>query len=278
MHHRTSPENEALRKLATPTRNHYFYGKLLDVFHFELEQNYTNQKRWLMNRLVLGYGVICGLKVTPANDGTCRIRVQPGVAIDKWGREIILPEPSRAIDPTMLTDACGQPVGPAPAYTYAAEPAPTPMPTPTPPPERCVHVCLAYHECPAELSPVMAGECGGEQQCEPGVIREQYRLLVRAGRAPLLPRLACSEALDGVFDSNTINYEHLVEWTLRGCQWAPDDPCIPLANIALPDDGCGLTQNSIDLNVRPIVYSNLLLRDLVLCLAQRCGIIVNFDM
>ena len=36
----------------TFVRNRYFYGKLLDVFHFELEQNYLNGKRWMLNRMV----------------------------------------------------------------------------------------------------------------------------------------------------------------------------------------------------------------------------------
>ena len=278
MHHGTSQNTEAMRRPTTPVRNSYFYGKLLDVFHFELEQTYFNQKRWLINRLALGYGVICGLKVTPANDGTGRVRVQPGVALDKWGREIIVAEPSRPIDPSVLTDACGQPLPPASAHAYEAPlPTPMPTPTPTPPPERCVHLCIAYHECPSELAPVMTGECGTEQQCQPGVIREQYSILVRPGRAPLLPRLTCSEALDGLFDSNTINYESLVEWTLRGCQWGGEDPCIVLANVSLPDDGCGLNQNGIDMNVRPIVFTNQLLREMILCLAERCGILIDFE-
>ena len=54
--------------LAAPQRNNYFYGKLLDEFHFQMEQHYMNQKRWLLNRLSLGTGVLCGLEVT-ANNG-----------------------------------------------------------------------------------------------------------------------------------------------------------------------------------------------------------------
>ena len=50
-------------ELKTPVRNRYFYGKLLDVFHFELEQSYFNAKRWRLNRRVFGFGVICGLDV-----------------------------------------------------------------------------------------------------------------------------------------------------------------------------------------------------------------------
>jgi hypothetical protein len=73
--------------LATPARNRYFYGKLLDVPHFYLEQSYLNGKRWLMNRLVSGTGIVCGLAVVPTADGTGLI-ISPGVAIDAWGREI----------------------------------------------------------------------------------------------------------------------------------------------------------------------------------------------
>lgn len=50
---------ELLARLSTPTRNRYYYGKLLDAHHLELEQDYGNRKRWLLNRLSLGTGVLC---------------------------------------------------------------------------------------------------------------------------------------------------------------------------------------------------------------------------
>jgi hypothetical protein len=37
--------------LAAPRRNHYYYTKLLDVLHFEMEQAYGIRQRWLLNRL-----------------------------------------------------------------------------------------------------------------------------------------------------------------------------------------------------------------------------------
>lgn len=79
--------------ICPPVRNRYFYGKLLDVFHFELEQNYFNAKRWMLNRLVGGYGVICGLNVQLGSDNQSII-VTPGLAIDKCGHEIMVCEPS----------------------------------------------------------------------------------------------------------------------------------------------------------------------------------------
>ena len=41
-------------------RNRYFYGKLLTVRDFEVEQRYHCTKRELLNRLLHGAGVVCG--------------------------------------------------------------------------------------------------------------------------------------------------------------------------------------------------------------------------
>ena len=55
--------------LQTPMRNRYFYGQLLGVNNFELETDYAIRQRRLLNRLVLGYGVVCGLNVELTSDG-----------------------------------------------------------------------------------------------------------------------------------------------------------------------------------------------------------------
>ena len=94
---------ELLTRLVSPSRNRYYYGKLLDAYHLELEQSYGNSKRWLLNRLSLGAGVLCGLGVRLTPDRK-RVRVLPGVAIDYWGREIIVPQESQPFDPTQATD------------------------------------------------------------------------------------------------------------------------------------------------------------------------------
>src|SRR3954470_16780460 len=84
--------------LATPMRNFFYYGKLLARYHLDLETTYQNSKRSLINRLGLGWGVLCGLGVHKTNDNKA-LRIGPGVAIDGWGREIVVPKPSRAFDP-----------------------------------------------------------------------------------------------------------------------------------------------------------------------------------
>ena len=54
-------------------RNRYFYGKLLTVRDFEVEQRYARQKSQLLNRLSFGAGVVCGLGVTAVDEGRGRI-------------------------------------------------------------------------------------------------------------------------------------------------------------------------------------------------------------
>ena len=81
----STPANGTAGELRAPVRNRYFYGKMLDVFHFELEQDYFNQKRWLINQRVIGYGVVCGLDVH-ARARRPSIVVHPGLAIDRCGR------------------------------------------------------------------------------------------------------------------------------------------------------------------------------------------------
>src|SRR6266567_281746 len=95
-------EQKVPSDLVAPERNHYFYGKLLDIFHLELEQTYFNNKRWLLNRLITGPGVVCGLRVELTDAG---VVVTPGLAIDRCGHEIIVARPSRP-----------QPLPPLPDY------------------------------------------------------------------------------------------------------------------------------------------------------------------
>lgn len=77
-------------------RNHYFRGKLLTARDFEAEQDYMNNKRHLLNRMINGTGVICGLGIDDVElseiDMNIKIRFKTGgAAIDGWGREIIVP-------------------------------------------------------------------------------------------------------------------------------------------------------------------------------------------
>lgn len=72
-------------------RNRYFYGKLLTVSDFEVEQKYVNDKRRMLNRFLYGSGVVCGLNVVRVDDTT--VSVEMGMALDFSGREIVIDTP-----------------------------------------------------------------------------------------------------------------------------------------------------------------------------------------
>lgn len=250
--HETTVSTKESAGLRTPVRNRYFYGKLLDVYHFELETNYVNAKRWLLNRLVSGYGVVCGLDVLPGREGN-QILITPGVAIDKWGREIIVPRQLGpiAIPPELM---------PRPANEYEEQARHVKQ---EPEKEACVQVLICYHECESDPVPVLAGDCNTSEPCAPGTIRERYRVTFEEGCAqPYHAECRIPDVISG----GRIDYAALAKWVSLPCPEPPRDPCILLANVRLPDpeEGHHCDPENIDITVRPIVYSNDLLFELLL--------------
>jgi hypothetical protein len=257
--HQTNQSAMQQSGLTAPVRNRYFYGKLLDVYHFELETDYFNRKRWLLNRLISGYGVVCGLNVEAGPEKN-QVRIAPGVAIDKWGREIIVVSRSEPLTiPPDLLGKAGETARHADDKEY--------HPPDDDENEKCIHVVICYHECESDPTPVMAGDCGDTDLCTPGMLREQYRIEFREGCAPEV-ELECR--VPDLILNRKINYPTLAQWITEGCPDLPQDPCLPLANIHIKsaDEGHGCDQNNIDITIRPIVYSNDLLFDMVLALTQ----------
>ena len=135
--------------LQAPKRNKYFFGKLLSVDDLQLEQTYGIDQRRLLSRLTLGAGVLQGLAVTAAGDGT--LTIAPGVALDGWGRVIIVPVSCVGIDPAQPTDDNQTPSG----DRVTAGP---------------VTVYLSYAEVDGDPTPE-----------GPRTTVETYRVIVRAG-------------------------------------------------------------------------------------------------
>jgi hypothetical protein len=254
--------------LATPVRNNYFYGKLLDVYHFQLEADYLNGKRWLLNRLVSGYGVVCGLDVQ-LTDGGKAIVVTPGLAIDKWGREIVVPEQSSPLpipaEVVGLEAARGRQRRERRQEAHYQQEEGPKQKDHEDEDERFVHLVLCYHECESDPAPVLAGECGSEEACAPGSVKERYCLDIRPGEAPPIAIWDCR--IPDVIQRGELDYETLVRWVTQDCAEMPDDPCIPLANLRVaPDDEPHCHPGGVDIVIRPICYTNDLLFYLLMSL------------
>lgn len=83
------------RKLVRLKRPRYFVGQLLTADDFRAEQQYHLDRQWQHNRMLHGYGIVVGLEVglEVADNGSTRVIVSPGFALDGWGRELVVTEP-----------------------------------------------------------------------------------------------------------------------------------------------------------------------------------------
>jgi hypothetical protein len=306
-----------LRVLNAPRRNNYFYGKRMDVPHFRMEQDYGKYRQWLLNRLTLGKGVVCGLKVSLDGDRLC---VDPGVAIDGLGREIIVPVRA-CIDPATgdggcCAPCCGSADIPDPPAggetTVVGTPGSSPyeggnhaMDTTTPArgasaAQGLFTLWACYKECKAEYQPVLVSDCGSREACEAGTIVESFCLKVTPGHPPLQGDPAWCAHLwpkkgkdDGKDDGKDLaqpaaSDEHLTREEMRAalagrrrvlcelfddaCDPSEGDPCVPLALLRVADGKVRAFDSCL---VRPHVYSNTRLLDMILCLAEKidecCG-------
>lgn len=77
-------------------RNRYFRDKRLHVADYVIEQDFHIGRRRLVNRAMLGWGVVEGFALT-LDDG--RLEVAAGLAIDPCGREVVACEPAKLADP-----------------------------------------------------------------------------------------------------------------------------------------------------------------------------------
>ncbi len=69
-------------------RNRYYAGKMLTSADFVAEQKYFLDKQRFLSTMMYGSGIVCGLTVVSLDD--LSILVESGVAIDGFGREIVI--------------------------------------------------------------------------------------------------------------------------------------------------------------------------------------------
>ncbi len=101
-------------RLIGDERNRYFTGKHMTAREFRDEQIYLMSHQRLHTRVLHGWGIVCGLEVVAHRDDQCAkegwVIVNPGIAMDCWGREIVVKEPRpihlRALLPDNVPPGC----------------------------------------------------------------------------------------------------------------------------------------------------------------------------
>jgi hypothetical protein len=178
-----------------PQRPRYFTGQLLTAEDFQAEQSYFLGRGRADNRFLHGWGVVCGLGVTPSDKGG--VVVQPGLAIDGLGREIVVPDPQEMPDPRQPIDDRGEPCG----ARVDSE---------------VVTICVTYAE--------RLEDGGGEARS----VRETYILAVEPGPPEPPPP---NPAMEAVLTGSPGEVTRALCEAAAGESCDPPDQCVPIATV-----------------------------------------------
>ena len=154
-------------------RVRYYPRQLIDANTLTTDQEYERHKARQHNRLLHGWGVVCGLKVkaNPNDKHPWRVAVCPGFALAPQGDAI---EVSMPVDFDLATgtpssqDPCAS-ASPCPPLGNVVEEAD----------ERFAYLAVRYTECYSRPERVPSAGCGcDESACEYARIRDGFELKV----------------------------------------------------------------------------------------------------
>ena len=227
-------------------RPRYFPRQLITADDMTLEQEYFRNKLRLHNRLLHGWGVVCGAQVCPVpkvngNGGIepWKVMIKEGYILGPYGDEIVI-QTNRIVDLRTqgVTSKAGDPSG------ELVDPWCSPVRTGQL--RSQVYVAVKYKEImtrPVRVQPVGCG-CD-ETPCEYSRLCDGYEI-------GLLPRCPDAHLQPPPLD----NLADLVRGASHTCPPCPSDPWVVLAEVRLAENG---TITAID---------NCICRRMVVSLAQ----------
>jgi hypothetical protein len=235
-------------------RNAYFNGKPMFAEDCYLEQKYINEKRYLINRLIHGTGIICGLEVKSIEKicESWRVNLTPGCAIDCCGREIVV---SKGIQCSIITTVqgidCSKYIG---LYLRRKDILVDPIPNP---------IC----------------ESSAEKKCYESHIEEQFEVFLATLEnektvTEQVGQISHNNVKDslGNFSKQSISFHDICKKALEECPHCKkideQGPKVLLAVLSCSQEGVLSIDYSETEKKRDIVYSNFILGHL-LCEDQK---------
>jgi hypothetical protein len=217
----------------------YYPRQLITPDDLTLEQNYFRDRMRRHNRLMHGWGVVCGALVCPVpsppgadtNGPTVpwQVRVQKGYILGPYGDEIILDCP-RTVDlrtsgvSGVTGDACVDTVDPWCSQVF------------TPPDGSTVYIAVKYKQSmtrPVRVQPVGCG-CS-DSTCEYSRWHDGYEIGVLQKCPP------CSDSTSGPTagynDQGLAEFELLAQGSIPDCPDCSCGPWVGLAAVTLNPDG-----------------------------------------
>jgi hypothetical protein len=232
-------------------RVRFFPRQLIGADDLSQEQRYHRQKQRNHNRLLHGWGVVCGCDVRPAADPRkpWLLRICPGYVLTPQGDEISISAEVLFDVATCLTesdDPCAF-SRPCPPVTRRAREQST------------LYLAVRYVECQARPVRVAPVGCNCDDvDCEYSRIRDGYEL-------------CCLSELPKTHTAALPECETLcAPQTVLPCPECTDEPWVVLATITLPERDASITADEVDpLRDRRALYSTALLQELAFCFCRR---------
>ncbi|HKP29397.1 MAG TPA: hypothetical protein VJU15_08330 [Gemmatimonadales bacterium] len=201
-------------------RTRYYPRQLVNAEDLTQDQRYVRDKMRRHNRLLHGWGVVCGACVRLNRQNPCEVVVDPGYILGPRGDEIFIPEP-------VPFDVCKQGVieqigcCPDTEDPWCAEPR-------TRCPEGRFFLAVRYAECPSR--PVRAGACGcgcDGDGCEYTRVRDSFAL-------KLLSELP--QGYSTPMPQPSFMGQMTCQGVAKTCPPCPDHPWVILADITIGRD------------------------------------------
>jgi hypothetical protein len=201
-------------------RTRYYPRQLVNAEDLTQDQRYVRDKMRRHNRLLHGWGVVCGACVRLNRQNPCEVVVDPGYILGPRGDEIFIPEP-------VPFDVCKQGVieqigcCPETEDPWCAEPR-------TRCPEGRFYLAVRYAECPSR--PVKAGGCGcgcDGDGCEYTRVRDSFAL-------KLLSELP--QGYSTPMPQPSFMAQMTCQGVAKACPPCPDHPWVILADITIGRD------------------------------------------
>ena len=157
--------------LSPDLRVFYQYGMVLGLDDFLQEQTHNLGLDYHHERALHGYGTVYGLHVTtstpPDAPDDVTVTVEPGMAIDQWGREATVPSAQCARLGAWLAAQEEASAGIVEAHLGSSG-------------ELVVYVTAAYSQCPEDLVPLPGQPCSTSTQVQvPSRLRDAWDIELR---------------------------------------------------------------------------------------------------
>ena len=193
-------------------RARYFHGMLMTDRDFREEQIYHNEKRKMLNRMLHGWGVVCGLGLS-GETGSSTITVEPGMAIDCHGNEIVVDDTfSLGIAKEVCRAKTRVKVPATPEECAELETAQEQ--------ENILYIGIKYKEVPTDPVPVYAPGGGCEEKvCDYSRTREGFYVdIFDSQNLPQQPHIRIPGGKSLIERLNECEQKDLTDEQKKGCQ------------------------------------------------------------